>query len=148
MSYRTTNELDHFDFRESYIAEMQQLRGYFTATLDSVTIQPENSKNRDIRPMRTNNLTLTIPEGQIISFIEEGYQVLDPNGNLSRQVEDRVVTEDAYPETLKELSDCQIYSIEKKEDSYVFSIDTEDHTYLLTVKGETDTEEWDLFMNL
>ena len=147
MKYNTSNELMHFDFSEANIAEIQQMNGYFHAVFDNVTILPENSCNRDIRQMRTNQLHFKIPNGQIIKFIEEGYKVYDANGKLSHQYEDKNVQPESYLEELKKLADCTIYSIEKTDSYYILSIDTEDHTYLIHVAGSEDIEEWDRFMS-
>lgn len=147
MGYKTTNELHHFNFKEAYIASFELSASSFLAYLDHVTILPENSKNRDIREMRTNDLCLKITDAEIIEFVEEGYKVYDADGNLKSKYEDTPVSPSKYAETFKELSECMIYSLEKKDDLYTFSIDTEDHTYLLTVKGSGDTEEWERFLS-
>ena len=56
MKYSTGNEWEHFGFAEAYISDIQKINGYFVMTLDNVTIEPENSQNRDIRLMRANGL--------------------------------------------------------------------------------------------
>lgn len=150
MSFHTTNELYHFNFKEAYVGEMQQLPGSFHAYLDNVIILPENSTNRDIREMRCNDLKLKISDGEIIRFIEEGYNVYDANGTLTSQHEDRVVDASEYNTILKSFSETEttIYSIEKEKNLYSFSIDGEEHTYLVEVSGTTDTEEWERYLNL
>ena len=60
MKYTTTDELEHFSFTETYIADVQVTGGFFHMTLSNVTILPENSCNRDIREMRANDLVLKI----------------------------------------------------------------------------------------
>ena len=49
MKYHTINELDHFCFKEAYIAQICAVNGMFEIVFDNVTILPENSCNRDIR---------------------------------------------------------------------------------------------------
>ena len=147
MKYKTTNEVEHFEFRDACIAEMRAANGVFTMILDNVTILPENSCNRDIRRMRTNQLILRIGEAVIESYIAEGYKVYDANGNIMRQEEDTLVAVKDYAETFQKLEGCTLYAVEKKEDSYEISIDTEDHTFFIRVTGESDSEEWDRFMN-
>ena len=56
MKYHTDNELQNFQFAGAYIAEMCVVNGIFEMILDNVTILPQNSCNRDIREMRTNEL--------------------------------------------------------------------------------------------
>ena len=65
MKYQTTNEWNHFGFQEAYISEIQKVNGGFQFTLDNVTIEPDNSKNRDIRQMRANELYVTIQDAEI-----------------------------------------------------------------------------------
>lgn len=148
MKYQTTNELSGFDFTDAYIGEIRAMSDTFTMVLDNVTILPENSKNRDIRKMRTNALVLKIRGAKITDFVEEGYKIYDADGNLKEKKEDRPVPEEDYTEEFKKLLECVIHTLEKTEDVYEFSIDTEDHTYLLRVSGTEDCEEWERFFNL
>lgn len=148
MRYRTVDELNHFDFYEAHIDELTLMNGVFTAVLDQVTILPENSCNRDIRRMRTNQLSLKLEEAEIVSMIEEGYKVFDANGNLSAEYDDRAIAENEYRQTLNALADSSVYSIQKSDSFYVFSVDTEDHTYEIKVRGIHDVEEWERFFSL
>ena len=79
MKYHTINELDHFCFKEAYIAQICAVNGMFEIVFDNVTILPENSCNRDIREMRANELVLKISEPKIEALVEEGYKVLFPS---------------------------------------------------------------------
>ena len=88
MKYHTINELDHFCFKEAYIAQICAVNGMFEIVFDNVTILPENSCNRDIREMRANELVLKISEPKIEALVEEGYKVYDANGNLKQKNED------------------------------------------------------------
>lgn len=148
MKYKTTNELSHFRFSESYIAEIRSMSNSFSMILDNVKILPENSCNRDIREMRTNQLLYSIQNASIMAFIEEGYNIYDADGKLQRQEHDRPLEEKEYAEAYKRLAGCCIYDIEKDGDIYTISIDTEDHTFLIQVNGSGDMEEWDRFLNL
>ncbi len=148
MKYQTTGELEHFRFDEAYIAGVQAANGIFYMTLDHVIILPENSCNRDIREMRTNQLELKIQDAVIESFVKEGCKIYDADGNLMRREEDVTLTPEQYKEAFAELEGCEIYSIEKQDDVYIFSIDTEDRTVLLKVRGIGDTQCWDRFMNV
>ncbi len=172
MKYKTINELNHFLFEEAHIAEAGVTPGSFYLILDNVTILPENSRNRDIRQMRANQLHFTICDGSLLSLVEEGYRVYDANGTLRQQVADRVLTPQEYMEGLRALCDCTVYSIEeipasnetaettetneketeKRETEenyriYKISIDSEDHTFLLTIGGRDNLQEWDRFLN-
>lgn len=148
MKYKTTDEMEHFDFHEAVISDLRTCNGLFIMILDNVKILPENSCNRDIRTMRTNQLEFRIRDARIESLTEEGYQVYDADGRLIRREEDRQVNAELFSETFGELCGCNIYAIEKKDDQYEIFIDTEDHTYLLRVKGSGDTQEWERFMSL
>ena len=148
MKYTTTNELSGFDFKDAYIGEIRAMSETFTMGLDNVTILPENSKNRDIRKMRTNQLLLKIQGAKIMDFVEEGYKIYDANGNLKEQIKDRPIPSEEYTEEFKKLESCVINTLEKDGAVYEFSIDTEDHTYLLRVEGTEDIEEWERFMSI
>ncbi len=148
MNYRTTNEINHFQFTDAHVGDIQHTSGFFHMVLDNVTILPENSCNRDIREMRANNLLLKICGGQIVSIIEEGYKLYDANGKEMKRCEDKVIPESEYNEVAKNLVEGVIYSLEKKENQYEFIIDAEnERTYQLIVTGTEDIEEWDRFIN-
>ncbi|MDE6971294.1 MAG: subtilin biosynthesis sensor protein SpaK [Eubacterium sp.] len=150
MKYQTTNEWNHFGFQEAYISEIQKVNGGFQFTLDNVTIEPDNSKNRDIRQMRANELYVTIQDAEIERLVEEGYKVYNANGQLMEQYEDRDIAPENYNEILKSLTDGEscIYALEKKDDVYIFTIDaSSERTYVLYMKGTRDIEQWNRFLN-
>lgn len=148
MNYRTVDETGHFKFEDAYIADVQVTKGIFHMILDNVTILPENSCNRDIRTMRTNQMMFKLEEAEVISLVEEGYKVYDANGNLSRTYEDKELSEGEFIGVIKEFTDGSIYSLEKQETTYIFYIDApNERTYKLEVKASHDVEEWDRFMN-
>lgn len=147
MNYTTQDELNHFDFAESYIGDIEMVNGIFRMYLDNVTILPENSCNRDIRTMRANGFVLKIANGRITSLVEEGYKTYDANGKPIASCEDRIVESEEYPEMVKLLEEGMIFSLEKNDGAYVFAIDAaNERTYTMVVAGEHDTEEWDRFL--
>lgn len=147
MGYRTVNELDNFKFSETHVAFVEYAGGAFNIVLDNVIISANNSCNRDILDMRTNNLGLSITNARIVSFVEEGYKLFDADGNLKGESQDRFLEPEEYNKVLKSMEDCWLYSLEKK-DAYEFVIDANDHTYLITVGGDKDIEEWERFMHI
>lgn len=151
MKYTTVNEWNHFDFSEAYISEIQKISDCYQFTLDNVKIQPDNSKNRDIRQMRTNGLCFTIQGAQLVRLVEEGYRVLDADGKQMQQYEDQELSSDCYAERLKSFTDgagC-IYALEKSENTYMMTVDaSNERTYVLYITGTGDREEWDRFLNV
>lgn len=148
MSYKTTNELSHFDFEDACIFEMRVGAGTFSLLSDNVKILPDNSCNRDIRMMRTNQLCLKISDAVIDAFVEEGYKVYDANGRLIREENDHLIEASDYARFFSELEGCSIDAIVKNDSRYEIFIRTEDHTFFLAVTGTADTEEWERFLNV
>lgn len=148
MRFHTENEIENFDFRESYLQEIVQMSGNFRIIIDQVKIKPENSKNRDIRLMRTNNLELHIIDAVVTSIVEEGVKIYNADQVLQQEIPDRVLEESEYTQLYQSLEGCEIYNIEKKEGVYEFAIDGEERSYLICVQGSGDTQDWDRFMNL
>ena len=148
MKYKTSDEWNHFDWAGAYIGEVQVTDYHFSLGLANVKILPENSKNRDIRLMRTNELYLTLAEPTIAKVVEEGYKEYDPDGNLKRTVGDVEIAAEERAATVKSFEEGSIYSMEKTQAGYLFYIDTEEHTYQLLVQASGDSEEWDRFLNL
>lgn len=155
MKYTTTNEFNQFEFEEAHISDIQIVEGRFYMLLDNVKILPDNSCNRDIRKMRTNELFFKVTNGTMTSLIEEGYKLYDANGKLTREIEDREVVASEYKEITDEFIDGMVYEVEKTilEDKnqvqYHFVIDAaNERTYTMIVLGDGDLEEWDRFLNL
>ena len=155
MKYTTTNEFNQFEFEEAHISDIQIVEGRFYMLLDNVKILPDNSCNRDIRKMRTNELFFKVTNGTMTSLIEEGYKLYDANGKLTREIEDREVVASEYKEITDEFIDGMVYEVEKTilEDKnqvqYRFVIDAaNERTYTMIVHGDGDLEEWDRFLNL
>ena len=86
--YSTINEVNHFEFGEAVVGDIQLTERMFHLVLDNVKICPENSCNRDIRMMRTNELLFKISDAEIISLVEEGYNEYDADGNLKHTYPD------------------------------------------------------------
>lgn len=155
MKYTTTNEFNQFEFEEAHISDIQIVEGRFYMLLDNVKILPDNSCNRDIRKMRTNELFFKVTNGTMTSLIEEGYKLYDANGKLTREIEDREVVASEYKEITDKFIDGMVYEVEKTilEDKnqvqYRFVIDAaNERTYTMIVLGDGDLEEWDRFLNL
>lgn len=151
MKYSTGNEWEHFGFAEAYISDIQKINGYFVMTLDNVTIEPENSQNRDIRQMRANGLDFKIQDGQVKSLTEEGYRVYNADGKLMEQHEDQIIPASQHNEVLKSFCDGDscLYSLKKEGDIYIIEIDAgNERTYELQISGTSDRQEWDRFLNL
>ena len=149
MNFITTNEFDNFIFSEVHISDVRYSGDVFTIVLDDVKILPENSKNRDIRTIRTNGLVLKLNNAKILSLIEEGYKIYDADGNLMKNEDDIAIEEADYTEVMNNFLDGYAFVIEKSSDSeFVFVIDgANERTYNLVVCADSDSEEWDRFMN-
>ena len=154
MSYETHNELEHFTYDQAQVGNLQIASGIFHFVFDNVMILPENSCNRDIRTMRCNEMLFALENPEIVSVIEEGYRLLDANGNLKEEVPDRTIAEVDYSEVWEVLLGGEVYSLERtvKEQTggeYLFVIDgTNERTYNILVKAQGDREEWERFLNV
>ncbi|WP_307984703.1 hypothetical protein [uncultured Bacteroides sp.] len=67
--YNSINELNHFDFAEASVGDIQMADNMFHMVIDNVKILPENSFNRDIRTMRTNEMLFKIEGAEVISSV-------------------------------------------------------------------------------
>ena len=71
--YSTINEVNHFEFGETVVGDIQLTERMFHLVLDNVKICPQNSCNRDIRMMRTNELLFKISDAEICHKAIEDY---------------------------------------------------------------------------
>ena len=132
--YSTINEVNHFEFGEAVVGDIQLTERMFHLVLDNVKICPENSCNRDIRMMRTNELLFKISDAEIISLVEEGYNEYDADGNLKHTYPDEEVEKAKYDEVAQVLLEGTIYELTLQSGVYTFIIDgTNDRTYALKV---------------
>lgn len=148
MKFHTENEMETFDFKESYVEELRFGFGSFYMLLDNVKILSANSCNRDVRTMRTNGLELRISEPQILEVIEEGCKIYNADGLLQQEVPDRTMEASEYGELCKALEGAGVFDIKKEDDRYRILIDGEEHGYTFLVQGTGDCEDWNRFMNL
>ena len=147
--YNTINEFSHFSFGEAVIGDIQITEGMFRAVIDNVKILPENSCNRDIRTMRTNELLLKLDEAKIITLVEEGYREYDADGNLKHTYEDVAVEPDHYKQKEEVLIEGTIYELTLSDGVYSFVIDgTDERTYTLKVSAGGDEESWNRFLEV
>lgn len=61
--FQTKDELEHFDFEDAVLEEVECACGRVKVMIDNVKILPDNSMNRDIRTMRANQMEITFVEG-------------------------------------------------------------------------------------
>lgn len=147
--YHTTNELNHFDFAEAVIGDIQMTDGMFRAVIDNVKIFPENTCNRDIRTMRTNELMLKLDNAEITCLILEGYREYDADGNLKNTYADVTVPAEQYKEKEEVLIEGTIYEFKLADGLYCLVIDgTDERTYTLKVAASGDEESWNRFLEL
>lgn len=147
MRFSTENELSTFDFTDSYVGALQMGLGTFCAVLDNVKILETNSKNRDVRTMRTNGLELRIYDAQIAEIIEEGCKVYDADGVLQKELPDQTVPTERYADLFAQLEGAAVYGVKKDAAHYEIGMDGEEHSYTICLTGSKDREEWDRFMN-
>lgn len=149
--YSTNNELGHFDFTDSYLAEIRTGVGV-SVVIDNVKILPDNSCNRDIRTMRCNQLEIKLENGKMLALIQEGNKVYDANGSLMREELDEVVDPKEYKEVFESLYGCEVFVIDRKETDlgyeYRMEIGGDEHLYTFVATGEGDQENWDRFLNV
>lgn len=85
MGYRTVDEWGSFEFQNADVEAIRKERGHWYLELGYVTILPDNSCNRDIRKMGTNELTLQLQHVQVDEILEEGFKLYDADGNFTKE---------------------------------------------------------------
>lgn len=145
--YRTINEMSNFEFEESFVQAMSMTNGSFYIELQNVKIKPENSCNKDIRLMRTNDLKVTITDVSSLKVVKEGYNVYDADEKLIKKVEDVVIEKNDIIDTIKLFAESTIISF-VQQNEYIICLDTEDNTFDIIVNGTSNIEEWGRFLNV
>ncbi len=146
--YHTTNELNHFDFEEAIFDELEFSSDGIRIFMENVKILPENSCNRDIRLMRTNDMELDLVKGSFVRIVKEGYKRFNADGVLLESVEDEIIPAKEHSSVLKELIGTTIYSLEQENDTYILNLDTDDGCYVIEMTAIRNEENWERFLNL
>lgn len=156
MKYRTVDEAHHFNFQYADIIKIGMEGERLVLNLGHVTILPDNSCNRDIREMGTDEMVFQIQNAEIVQFVKEGYKVYDADGNLKDAFEDRTLGREEYGQVFGLLEQGAVYDLQRKdlqdtEACYEYDVyldeDATGRTYRLTVQGKHDIQEWERFMN-
>lgn len=148
MKYRTVNEFGHFSFEEAVIDEICIMDGSVSFELENVKILPDNSCNRDIRVMRSNDIVMKIREVTSVKLVKIGYKLYDADGNFQQSFEDEELPKEKYKNILDELRGSMIFSFSKENSKYTVCVDTEEESYDIIIEGAQDIMEWDRFLNL
>lgn len=154
MGYRTVDEWGSFEFQNADVEAIRKERGHWYLELGYVTILPDNSCNRDIRKMGTNELTLQLQHVQVDEILEEGFKLYDADGNFTKSVDDRVLLSEEYDAWMEDMVGGAVYQILHKDTGdealpyqYEIYLDANDRTYLAKVSAKHDVETWERFMN-
>ncbi len=154
MGYRTVDEWEHFEFQDADIISIYRKNGHWYLELGYVTILPDNSCNRDIRKMGTNELTLQLQHVQIDCIVQEGYKRYDADGNFVESIDDVSVASQDYDQWMQDMAGGAVYEIIRKDSgskelpfSYELYLDANERTYCVKLRAKHDVEEWERFMN-
>lgn len=146
--YETTNEFENFGFDQAVIGDIEVFKDTLRLCLDNVMIKPENSKNRDIRMMRTNGLILSFQNVVYERFAKEGLKYYDADGKLLRVEEDNVLDLFTFPNLRDFIEGATIITCEKDGNHYEISFDaTDEYPYDLVFTAELNAQSWDRFMS-
>lgn len=149
MGYITENELDHFDFSDAQIADVEVLTDALHLCVDNVLIKPECSANRDIRLMRTNGMVVRFSPMEVKSVIKEGYRTYNADGVLMNEDPDVELGAKAIGDVILNMPEGYLVSMEKSGDEYTICFDgTDEATYDIVISCNSDKEEWERFLNL
>ncbi len=150
MGYYTKNEIENFAFTQSPIFETKEYRDQFILELGYVVIKANNSCNRDVFDMGTNELKLRLYEVSEMQITKLGCKIYNADGKLMSEREDEVVPKEEQKQVLESWNGGlgQIIAFERKDGVYQFDIETEDDLYLFEVKATENSQEWERFRRL
>lgn len=156
MRYRSINELDKFDFKDTVVHKLQILENKFVAELEAVIVQPDNSQNTNYTKSYAGELIMTLQGAKLQKTIKEGYKYYDANDVLKEIVPDTTVEEKQLELLLKDIDGAYLWAVVpvKAEENttghflYQLGIDTdEENTYWIQVEFDEAILVWDRYMN-
>lgn len=150
MGYYTKNEIQHFAFTQAHIFDIKEYRSQLIFELGYVIIKAENSCNRDVFDMGTNELRLRLYDVTDVSLTRLGYKEYDANGRLMSETPDETVKKEEQQAVLEGFQGGagQITNLEVKDGTYCFDVETEEELYLLEVCATDNSQEWERFRRL
>ena len=156
MRYRSINELDKFDFRDTVVHKLQISENMLVAELEAVIVQADNSQNSNFTKSYAGDLIMTLQGAILQKAIKEGYKYYDANDVLKEVVPDITLSEKELEQIIRSIDGAYMWAVVpvKEEENttghylYQLGIDRdEETTYWLQVEFEEAILTWDRYMN-
>jgi hypothetical protein len=148
MRFQSVNELEKFDFKDSQLTEIKVDEEAMTMVLEAVIVKHNNSANEMMVDSYAGTMQLRLTHPQISDMFLEGYKYYDANDVLKKEVPDRPVASEDYPDMYKKWVNGFLFAMERQDDgSYMIGIDVEEDTYWTTLRFEKAIAEWERYMN-
>ena len=153
MRYKSTNELDCFQFHDAWIKEIKLTNNHMIWTASAINAMTTNTQNSSTKDMCVECAMMTF-ENISIERLEFGaYEMYDFNKTLIKSVEARIAKEEEYADILTETTSsyCYIYGMDKlekvddKQYHACFNIDGGAGNYYLTFTFTKSIVEWENF---
>ncbi len=150
MGYYTKNEIENFAFTQAQIFEIKEYRDQIILDLGYVIIKANNSCNRDVFDMGTNELRLRLYEVSDIQITRLGCKIYNADGKLMSESPDEVLKKGQQEQIFEAWNGglAQISAMRHEAGKYSFDVETEEDLYLFEVIATENSQEWERFRRL
>lgn len=150
MGYYTKNEIENFAFTQAQIFEVKEYRDQLILDLGYVIIKANNSCNRDVFDMGTNELRLRLYGVSDIKITRLGCKIYNADGKLMSESPDEVLAKEQQEQIFETWNGGlgQITAMRHETEKYSFDVETEEDLYLFEVAATENSQEWERFRRL
>ncbi len=150
MNYTAIDELNHFNFHDAELYQIEFHDGSMKWQLSSINATKQNSQNSFDKDMCIKDAVIVFEHVKIEKIVFSAYKVYDSNNTMIKSEEAKTANPDEYDEILRSTLDdyCYIYSmeqlpdIEEKMQSVCFNIDGGAGNFYLTISFSKSLVQW------
>lgn len=155
MSFKTTNELEHFLFEDCVISNFKVQENSIALEVDGLIILPNNSQNTNYTESYADTASILFTNAKLLSGIKDGYKYYDANEVLVDEVPDQPLSDAELSAFVKNTKGAYLFAIDEGE-NYILSIEipNEDEydtstteTYQITLSADSISISWERYLN-
>lgn len=156
MKFKSINELEYFEFRDTVVHKLVIAENKLVADLEAVIVRAENSQNLNFTRSYASDLVMTLEGATLQKAIKEGYKYYDANDVLKEEVPDTPLSDEELTGILRTIDGAYLWAVvavkaeENTTGHYLYQIGIdkdEETTYWLQVEFDKSILEWDRYMN-
>lgn len=161
MKYKSVDEIEKFSFNDCVIRSFRIEDGRVELELDALIVEPTNSQNKNFTRSFADITSVRFLGGKLEYAIRDGYRLRDPNGKITEEKPDTILSAEEAAPIPKTCEGTYLYAIEnqaKTNGRKTVSLNVEfpqenqydtliTDSYRFYISYDKAVFEWDRFLN-